>query len=233
MLTNAKTVSEVGYLLVDCASFGLLPEVPLLVIMLAPFWLLASGICGLYWCWRWGLLPRCMWLASRSNRSCRMVTHILWYVWWVIRSSVHNLLRLVLLGYSFCYLLLLLNSDMAHPYSMALVLIAEYAINFPGLIPKPSSEAPGASAPWSWRPRIALLLPRSLRGILWPLLLTSSVVILGGVDWSDVPWMDSPSEAPGHLGESVNFLPVGVLGPTAHPGLPLKVFLGVGRCRRL
>jgi hypothetical protein len=26
---------------------------------------------------------------------------------------------------------------------------------------------------------------------------------------------------------------VGVLGPTAHPGLPLKVFLGVGRCQRL
>jgi hypothetical protein len=26
---------------------------------------------------------------------------------------------------------------------------------------------------------------------------------------------------------------VGVLGPTAHPGLPLKVFFGVGRCRRL
>jgi hypothetical protein len=23
------------------------------------------------------------------------------------------------------------------------------------------------------------------------------------------------------------------LGPTAHPGLPIKVFLGVGRCRRL
>jgi hypothetical protein len=28
-------------------------------------------------------------------------------------------------------------------------------------------------------------------------------------------------------------VPVGVLGPTAHPGLPLKVLLGVGRCRRL
>jgi hypothetical protein len=26
---------------------------------------------------------------------------------------------------------------------------------------------------------------------------------------------------------------VGALGPTAHPGLPLKVFLGVGRCRQL
>jgi hypothetical protein len=59
MMTNVKIVSEVGYLLVDvlrfwhstvdCASFGLLPEVSLSVIMLAPFWLLASGICGLYW----------------------------------------------------------------------------------------------------------------------------------------------------------------------------------------
>jgi hypothetical protein len=28
-------------------------------------------------------------------------------------------------------------------------------------------------------------------------------------------------------------LVVGVLGPTAHPGLPLKVFLGVGRCQQL
>jgi hypothetical protein len=26
---------------------------------------------------------------------------------------------------------------------------------------------------------------------------------------------------------------VGVLGPTAHPGLPLRVFLGAERCRRL
>jgi hypothetical protein len=91
MITNIKTILGVGYLLVDvlrfwhstidCASFGLLPEVSLLVSMLAPFWLLASGVCGLYWCWRWRLLPRCLWLACRSNRSCRMVTHILWYVW--------------------------------------------------------------------------------------------------------------------------------------------------------
>jgi hypothetical protein len=29
------------------------------------------------------------------------------------------------------------------------------------------------------------------------------------------------------------YVSVGVLGPTAHPGLPLKVFLGVGRCQRL
>jgi hypothetical protein len=73
MMTNAKTVLEVGYLLVDvlrfwhstvdCASFGLLPEVLLLVSVLAPFWLLALGICGLYWWWRWRLLPRCLRLA--------------------------------------------------------------------------------------------------------------------------------------------------------------------------
>jgi hypothetical protein len=90
MMTNAKTVLEVGYLLVDvlrfwhstvdCASFGLLPEVSLLVTVLAPFWLLALGICGLHWWWRWRLLPRCLRLACRSNISCRVVTHILWYV---------------------------------------------------------------------------------------------------------------------------------------------------------
>jgi hypothetical protein len=80
-MTNAKTVSEEGYLLVDvlrfwhstvdCASFGLLPEVSLLVSVMDPFWLLALGICGLHWWWR---------LACRSNRNCRMVTHIFWYV---------------------------------------------------------------------------------------------------------------------------------------------------------
>jgi hypothetical protein len=34
-------------------------------------------------------------------------------------------------------------------------------------------------------------------------------------------------------GQHLAIKSVGVLGPTAHPGLPLKVFLGVGRCRRL
>jgi hypothetical protein len=64
MITNARTISEVGYLLVDvlqlwhsivdCASFGLLSEVSLQMSVLAPFWLLAS----LYWWWRWKLLLR-------------------------------------------------------------------------------------------------------------------------------------------------------------------------------
>ena len=52
MTMNVKTVSGVGYLLidmlrfwhstVDCASFRLLPEISLLMGLLAPFWLLAS-----------------------------------------------------------------------------------------------------------------------------------------------------------------------------------------------
>jgi hypothetical protein len=49
---NVKTVLGVGYLsinmlrfwhsIVDCTRFGLLPEVSLLMGLLAPFWLLAS-----------------------------------------------------------------------------------------------------------------------------------------------------------------------------------------------
>jgi hypothetical protein len=38
---------------------------------------------------------------------------------------MHNLLRLALLGCSFCDLFLFLNGDMAHPGIMALVLTAE------------------------------------------------------------------------------------------------------------
>jgi hypothetical protein len=40
-------------------------------------------------------------------------------------------------------------------------------------------------------------------------------------------WMKKEDEP------KTSFITVGVLGPTAHPGLPLKVFLGVGRCHRL
>jgi hypothetical protein len=64
-------------------------------------------------------------MASRSNRSCRMVVHILWYVRRMTRSSVQDLLRLILPSFSFCCLFLLLDGDMAHSCSMALVLTTE------------------------------------------------------------------------------------------------------------
>jgi hypothetical protein len=38
---------------------------------------------------------------------------------------MHNLLRLGLLGCSFCYFLLFLDGDMAHPGGVALVLTTE------------------------------------------------------------------------------------------------------------
>jgi hypothetical protein len=64
-------------------------------------------------------------MASRSNKSCRMIAHILWYVGRVARSSVQDLLWLILPSFGFCDLLLLLNSDLAHSCSMALVLTTE------------------------------------------------------------------------------------------------------------
>jgi hypothetical protein len=52
MTMNMKSVSRVGYLLIDMflfwqsiidsASFGLLPEISLVMGLLAPFWLLSS-----------------------------------------------------------------------------------------------------------------------------------------------------------------------------------------------
>jgi hypothetical protein len=64
-------------------------------------------------------------MTSQSNKSCRMIAHILWYVGRVTRSSVQDLLRLILPSFGFCDLLLLLNGDLAHSCSMALVLTTE------------------------------------------------------------------------------------------------------------
>jgi hypothetical protein len=64
-------------------------------------------------------------MASRSNISCKMITHIFWYVGRVARSSVQDLLRLVLPSFGFYYLLLLLNGDSTHSCSVALVFTIE------------------------------------------------------------------------------------------------------------
>jgi hypothetical protein len=54
-----------------------------------------------------------------------MIAHIFWYVGRVARSSVQDLLRLILSSFGFCDLLLLQNGDLAHSCSMALVLTTE------------------------------------------------------------------------------------------------------------
>ena len=163
-----KTAVKVGYLsidvlrlwhsAIDCTSFRLFSEVPLTLLILAPFWLLAL----LQRWWRRRLLPGSLRLTCRSNRNCRVVTYVFWDVRHMVRSSLHDLLRLSLLCCSFGYLLLLLDGNMTHPSCMTLVFSTKQTKYSPGLIPKSSAEAPGASASWSWQPKIALLLPRSL-----------------------------------------------------------------------
>jgi hypothetical protein len=64
-------------------------------------------------------------MASQSNRSYKMIAHILWYVGRMARRSVQDLLRLILSSFGFCYLILLLNGDLAHSCSMALVFTTE------------------------------------------------------------------------------------------------------------
>ena len=64
-------------------------------------------------------------MANRSNRSCRMIAHILLYVGRMARSSVQDLLQLILPSFGFRDLLLLLNGDLAHSCSMAFVLTVE------------------------------------------------------------------------------------------------------------
>jgi hypothetical protein len=81
-----KTDVGVGYLSVnvlqlwhsaiDYAMFRLFSEVLLKVSVLTPFWPLVS----LHWWWRWRLLPRCLRLACRSNRGCRVVAYIFWNI---------------------------------------------------------------------------------------------------------------------------------------------------------
>jgi hypothetical protein len=64
-------------------------------------------------------------MASRSNRSCRMIAHILSYVGRMARRSVQDLLRLILPSFGLRDLLLLLNGDLAHSCSVALVLTTD------------------------------------------------------------------------------------------------------------
>jgi hypothetical protein len=87
MILNAKTVVEVGYLLVDvlrfwhstidCASFGLLSEVSLVVSMLTPFWLLVSLLptySGIYGEWYEAVCITCFgwlcWAAASAISFC-------------------------------------------------------------------------------------------------------------------------------------------------------------------
>jgi hypothetical protein len=144
---------------VDCASFGLLPKFALLLSMIVPFWLLIVNQ-------RWWLQlrPGSSGMTCRSDRSRRLlISYIFWDVWRLARSSMEDLLRLILPRLSFSNFLLLLNYDLAYPCCVALVLSTKEAVQLSGLIVEPSSfEASYSSASRSWWSERSLLHARRL-----------------------------------------------------------------------
>jgi hypothetical protein len=116
---------RLGHSAVDCASFGLLPKVALLLCLTMSFWLLIMNQ-G----------------RRRSNGSRRLlIAHILRDIQRVARSIMQDLLQRVLPCFGFSYFLLLLDRDLAHPCGMSLIFATEYAEQSPGLITISFSEA--------------------------------------------------------------------------------------------
>jgi hypothetical protein len=64
-------------------------------------------------------------MACRSDISYRLVAHMFWYVGRVTRSSMSDLLRLILLSFCFGDLFFLLNGDLACSCRVALVFTIE------------------------------------------------------------------------------------------------------------
>jgi hypothetical protein len=54
-----------------------------------------------------------------------MIAHVFWYVRRVARSSVQDLLRLILPSFGFGDILLFQNSDLAHSCNVALIFTTE------------------------------------------------------------------------------------------------------------
>jgi hypothetical protein len=91
-------MSRLGHIDVDCASFGLLLKVTLLLSLTMPFWLLIMND-GRRQLWRWWQLsPGSLGVSRQSNRSCRL---LIAHIFRDIRSSMQDLLRRVLLCFGF------------------------------------------------------------------------------------------------------------------------------------
>ena len=76
-----------------------------------------------------------------------LIAYVFWDVWGITRSSVEDLLRLTLPRFSFNNFLLLLNSNLACPCCVALVLATKRAVQLSGLIAKPSTTKTSSSLP--------------------------------------------------------------------------------------
>jgi hypothetical protein len=163
---------------VNCASFGLLPKIALLLSVITPFWLLIVSQR-----WWWQLRPGSSGMACRSNRSRRLlISYVFWNVWRITRRSVDDLLRLTLSRLGFSNFLLLLNCNLTCPYCVALVLATKKAVQLSGLIAEHSStETPSSSASRSWWSERGLLHARRLRTVMAMLNIAGPFVISIGV----------------------------------------------------
>jgi hypothetical protein len=100
MILNAKTAAEVGYLLVNVLQF----------------WHSTID------CTSFGLFSEVSLVLSMLTPFWLLASLHWWWRWRLLPRCV---LRLGLLGCSFCYFLLFLDGDMAHPGGVALVLTIE------------------------------------------------------------------------------------------------------------
>jgi hypothetical protein len=111
---------------VDCASFGLLPKVTLLLSLTMPFWLLIMNQ-GRHQRWRWWQLSLgSLGVTCRSNGSHRLlIAYILRDIRRVAQSSMQDMLRRVLPCFGFNDFLLLLDRDLARHCGMSLIFATE------------------------------------------------------------------------------------------------------------
>jgi hypothetical protein len=128
-VTSSVDVSGFGHSAISCVSLRLLPEITLLLRLKVPFWLLIM-VLGRHqwwwWWWWWQLSPGSLGMARRSNRGHGMlVAHVLWDIWGVTRSSMQDLLQLILLCFGFSDFLLFLDRYLACPCGMPLIFTIE------------------------------------------------------------------------------------------------------------
>jgi hypothetical protein len=122
-------------------------------------------------------------MACRSNRGCRLlVAYVLRDIRRVAQSSVEDLLRLTLSRFSFSNFLLLLNGNLACPCCVALVLATKKAVQFSGLIAKPTTtKTSSSSTSRSWWSKKSLLHARSLRTMMAKLSIAGPIIVGIGV----------------------------------------------------
>jgi hypothetical protein len=93
-----------------------------------------------------------------------LIAYVFRDIWRVARSSIQDLLRLILSCLELSNFLLLLDRDLTRPHCVSLVLATEQVEQFPGLITTPSSakaSPPATSRGW-WSVRCLLHARRTV-----------------------------------------------------------------------